>query len=62
MPVSRRLRIFLAVTFLVTWTCWGILVPLARTQTVVYGQISFMLLYLLGGADKKEKSILQHML
>lgn len=50
MPVSRRLRIFLAVTFLVTWTCWGILVPLARTQTVVYGQISFMLLYLLGGA------------
>jgi uncharacterized protein len=50
MLVSRRLRVFLAVTFLVTWTCWGILVPLARARTALYGQFSFMLLYMLGGA------------
>jgi uncharacterized protein len=45
----RRLTIFLAVSFLFTWTCWGILVPLARARTVVYGHLPFMLLYMLGG-------------
>lgn len=47
--MTRRLTIFLAVSFLVTWTCWGILVPLARARTMVYGQWPFMLLYMLGG-------------
>lgn len=44
-----RLKIFLAVSFAVTWTCWGILVPLARARTTVYGHWPFMLLYMLGG-------------
>jgi membrane protease YdiL (CAAX protease family) len=47
--MSRRLTIYLAVTFAVTWTFWGILVPLARARTVVYGQGAFMALYALGG-------------
>jgi membrane protease YdiL (CAAX protease family) len=47
--MSRRLTIFLAVSFLVTWTCWGVLVPLARARTMVYGQLPFMFLYMLGG-------------
>jgi uncharacterized protein len=47
--MSRRLTIFLAVSFLITWTCWGILVLLARARTTVYGQLPFMLLYMLGG-------------
>jgi len=47
--MSRRLAIFLAVTFAITWTSWGILVPLARAQTFVYGHLTFMLLYMLGG-------------
>jgi membrane protease YdiL (CAAX protease family) len=44
-----RLKIFLVVSFLVSWICWGILVPLARARTMVYGQPGFMLLYMLGG-------------
>jgi uncharacterized protein len=44
-----RLRIFLAVTFLVSWGCWGILVPLARARTLVFGRPGYMLLYMLGG-------------
>ncbi|MGB7761927.1 MAG: type II CAAX endopeptidase family protein [Bryobacteraceae bacterium] len=48
--MSRRLTIFLTVTFLITWTCWWILVPQARAQRTVYGQFPFMLLYILGGA------------
>jgi hypothetical protein len=47
--MSRRLTIFLAVSLLVTWTCWGILVLLARARTTVYGQLPFMLLCMLGG-------------
>lgn len=47
--MSRRLTIFLAVSFLITWTCWGILALLARARTTVYGQPPFMLLYMLGG-------------
>jgi membrane protease YdiL (CAAX protease family) len=47
--MTRRLTIYLAVTFAVTWTFWGMLVPLARAQRIVYGQGPFMLLYALGG-------------
>jgi membrane protease YdiL (CAAX protease family) len=47
--MTRRLAIYLAATFAVTWTSWGILVPLARARTIVYGHLPFMLLYALGG-------------
>jgi membrane protease YdiL (CAAX protease family) len=47
--MTRRLTIFLAVSFLITWSCWWILVPPARARTMVYGQWPFMLLYMLGG-------------
>ena len=43
------LATFLAVSFAVTWSAWGILVPLARARTLVYGQWPFMVLYMLGG-------------
>jgi membrane protease YdiL (CAAX protease family) len=49
-PMSRRLTVLLAVSFLLTWTCWWILVPLARARKMVYGHPSFMLLYVLGGS------------
>ena len=47
--MNRRLATFLAVSFAVTWSAWGILVPLARARTLVYGQWPFMGLYMLGG-------------
>jgi uncharacterized protein len=47
--MTRRFKIFLAVTFLVTWTCWWILVPPARARLTAYGRPPFMLLYMLGG-------------
>ena len=47
--MNRRLATFLAVSFAVTWSAWGILVPLARARTLVYGQWPFMVLYMLGG-------------
>ena len=47
--MSRRLTIFLAVAFLVTGTCWGTLVPLARARVTVYGHLPYMLLYMIGG-------------
>jgi membrane protease YdiL (CAAX protease family) len=45
----RRLAVFLATSFLISWTAWGILALLARTGSVVHGQFPFMLLYALGG-------------
>ena len=47
--MTRRCKIYLAVTFALTWSFWGILIPLARTRVIVYGQAPFMLLYALGG-------------
>lgn len=47
--MNRRLATFLVVSFSVTWSAWGILVPLARAGTLVYGQWPFMVLYMLGG-------------
>ncbi len=47
--LMTRLKIFLAVSFLISWSCWGILVPLARVGTMAYGRPGFMLLYMLGG-------------
>ena len=47
--VSRRLLVFLIVCFSVTWSAWGLLGWLARTQQLVYGEWPFMLLYVLGG-------------
>lgn len=45
----RRLALFLATTFLITWGCWWALGPLTRAGTLAYGQPWFMVLYLLGG-------------
>jgi membrane protease YdiL (CAAX protease family) len=47
--MTRRLSIYFAVTFAVTWSSWGILVLLARAHRVVFGQTLFMLFYALGG-------------
>ena len=47
--MTHRLAIYLAVSFAVTWASWGILVPLARARTIVYGELPFMLLYFFGG-------------
>ena len=46
---AKRFKIFLSASFLITWTCWGILVPLARARTLTYGRPGFMFLYMLGG-------------
>lgn len=48
--MSRRLRGFFAVSFLVTWTCWCLLAALVRAGRTAYGQLPFMLLYALGGS------------
>jgi uncharacterized protein len=47
--LSRRVVIFLAVAFGMTWSAWGALGWLARVQMVAYGQWPFMVLYVLGG-------------
>ena len=47
--MTRRLAVYIAVAFGITWTCWWILVLLARARVVIYGQIPFMVLYALGG-------------
>jgi membrane protease YdiL (CAAX protease family) len=47
--LNRRLVIFLAVAFGITWSAWGVLGWMARAQMVVYGQWPFMVLYVLGG-------------
>jgi uncharacterized protein len=47
--LNRRLGIFLAVAFGITWSAWGVLGWMARTHMVVYGQWPFMVLYVLGG-------------
>lgn len=47
--LNRRLVIFLAVAFGITWSAWGVLGWLARAQALVYGQWPFMVLYVIGG-------------
>jgi membrane protease YdiL (CAAX protease family) len=47
--LNRRLLIFLAAAFGMTWGAWGVLGWLARAQVVSYGQWPFMALYVLGG-------------
>lgn len=47
--LNRRLVIFLAVAFGITWSAWGVLGWLARAQILVYGQWRFMVLYVTGG-------------
>ncbi|MGA3137034.1 MAG: type II CAAX endopeptidase family protein [Terracidiphilus sp.] len=44
-----RLKTYLAVTFLITWTCWWTLVLLVRPGMMVYGHPLFLLLFALGG-------------
>jgi uncharacterized protein len=47
--MNRRLAVFFGMSFAVSWTAWGILLPLARGGAVSYGHPLFMGLYLLGG-------------
>ncbi len=47
--MSRRVTLFPACSFAITWSLWGVLVALARAHLTVYGQGPFMLLYALGG-------------
>jgi membrane protease YdiL (CAAX protease family) len=47
--MNRRLAVFFGASFAVSWTAWGILLPLARGKTVQYGDPLFMGLYVLGG-------------
>jgi membrane protease YdiL (CAAX protease family) len=44
-----RLKVYLAVTFLITWPCWWVLVALSRAGRMVYGHPLFMLIYAIGG-------------
>jgi membrane protease YdiL (CAAX protease family) len=47
--LNRRLGIFLAVAFGITWSAWGVLGWMARAHMVVYGQWPLIVLYVLGG-------------
>ncbi len=47
--MSRRLRIYLAATFALSWGAWGGLALLAQAGTLAYGQWPFMALFILGG-------------
>ncbi len=47
--LNRRLVIFFAVAFGITWSAWSVLGWMARAQVVAYGQWPFMVLYVLGG-------------
>ena len=47
--MTRRLVTFLATSFAITWSAWGVLILLARTRTAAYGEWPFMALYILGG-------------
>ncbi len=46
---SRRVRIYLAATFAITWGAWWGLVLIARAGISAFGEPLFMTLYLLGG-------------
>jgi len=48
-PASRRALIFLAAAFGITWSAWGLLVLLAQTHVTRYGELPYMMLYVLGG-------------
>jgi membrane protease YdiL (CAAX protease family) len=48
-PSLRRLLLFLAVTFAITWTCWWSLAWLVGHRITAYGDPSFMATYVLGG-------------
>lgn len=45
----KRLTIYCAATFAITWICWWPLALLVRPGTAVYGRPLFVLLYALGG-------------
>ena len=47
--MSRRVLVFLVTAIALTWTAWGSLILLARTQMTSYGQWPYMTLYVLGG-------------
>lgn len=47
--MNRRLAIFLAAAFGISWGAWGSLIVLSRMQAASYGHWPFMILYVLGG-------------
>ena len=47
--MNRRLAIFLAASFTLTWSAWGALVWLTHAGFLVYGQVAFMVLFIIGG-------------
>ena len=47
--MSRRVAVFFGMSFAVSWTAWGLLLPLARGGAVSYGDPLFMALYMFGG-------------
>ncbi len=48
-PSSRRVLLFLAFVYGISWSAWGALIVLARNQATSYGEWPFMTLYVLGG-------------
>lgn len=47
--MTKKARIFLTSTFLITWSLWGLLVVLSLYDVLQFGQIPFMILYMIGG-------------
>jgi membrane protease YdiL (CAAX protease family) len=47
--MMRRLTIFFAVSFSISWSAWGILVPLASAGGILHARFPLVLLYMLGG-------------
>ena len=47
--LNRRLVIFFAVAFGITWSAWSVLGWMARARMVAYGLWPFMVLYVMGG-------------
>jgi uncharacterized protein len=47
--MNRRLAVFFGMSFAVSWTAWGFLLPPARGGTVSNGDPLFLGLYMLGG-------------
>lgn len=47
--MTKQARIFLVSTFLITWVLWWLLAVLSLNGVLQFGQIPFMVLYIIGG-------------
>jgi membrane protease YdiL (CAAX protease family) len=47
--MSRRLKLYFAATFAISWGAWGVLILLTAVHRTAFAQPLFMTLYLLGG-------------